>query len=151
MGSRPSKLSPSVLGSHSQIAKEDSKLYSNMRGASTPFSMALTTKSTVGSGSPGNDCITNPRSLGRSAIYNMARTPYLKVTFKHSSSFTLLYPSFTLLILFCLLICLYFRDQALTLMALDFQCPQHPLVSWKIVKNLRPSQWYILVQKCFEF
>lgn len=36
-------------------------------------------------------------------------------------------------------------------MALDFQCPQHHLVFWKILKNLSPSQWYILDQKYIEF
>lgn len=82
MGSTPSNLSPTVVGNHSQVTREDTNLLSNMRVSSKPVSMSLMTNSTVGSGSPGNGCLTNPRSLGRSAIYNMARTPYFKVTCK---------------------------------------------------------------------
>ncbi|KAL1542272.1 nuclear pore complex protein NUP1-like [Salvia divinorum] len=77
MSSKPSNLSPSVLGNHSQVTfRDDTKMLSNMR--TKPVSMSLTTKSPVSFGSPGNGHVTNPRSLGRSAIYNMARTPYLK-------------------------------------------------------------------------
>ncbi|KAL3838140.1 hypothetical protein ACJIZ3_022731 [Penstemon smallii] len=75
MGSRPLKVSPSTLGMHIQVGREDTGLLN-----STPFApkspiMAMTTKTSVSLGAPENGFIT-PRSRGRSAIYNMARTPY---------------------------------------------------------------------------
>ncbi|KAG8380702.1 hypothetical protein BUALT_Bualt06G0043400 [Buddleja alternifolia] len=77
MGSRPSKVSPSVLGIRSQVGREDTGLLSNIPFASKSH-MALTAKTPVSLGAPENGFIT-PRSRGRSAIYNMARTPYSKL------------------------------------------------------------------------
>ncbi|KAI3470665.1 hypothetical protein Pfo_027328 [Paulownia fortunei] len=73
MGSRPSKVSPSILGMHGQVSREDTRLLSNTRFASKSPIMSLTTKTYVGLGAPENGFIT-PRSQGRSAIYNMSRS-----------------------------------------------------------------------------
>ncbi|KAL6494280.1 hypothetical protein OROGR_031080 [Orobanche gracilis] len=75
MGTRPSKVSPSVLGIRSRVGKED--LLSSLRSASGSPIMALTKKTGI-MAAPDNGFIT-PRSRGRSALYNMARTPYSKV------------------------------------------------------------------------
>lgn len=80
MGSVPSNLSPSMLGKYSQVTREDNRLLGNMRVVSKTPSMSLTTNTAVSSGSPANGLITAQRSRGRSAIYNMARSPHLKVT-----------------------------------------------------------------------
>ncbi|XP_042013524.1 nuclear pore complex protein NUP1-like isoform X2 [Salvia splendens] len=62
--------------------------------------MSLATKSPVSFGSPGNGHVTNPRSLGRSAIYNMARTPYLKSNgINHNGHSGFLVPSTSLMVL----------------------------------------------------
>ncbi|KAK8651125.1 hypothetical protein V6N13_140739 [Hibiscus sabdariffa] len=74
MGSRPQKVSVSVLRSHNQMPMTDTALLNNK---------SLLYKSPIRSfvprsghvGSPGNGFVT-PRSFGRSAIYSMARTPY---------------------------------------------------------------------------
>lgn len=92
MSSRPLKLSPSVLSNHSQVTREDTKLLNKMGIASKPVSASLTTMTVVGSGSPESGYLTKPSSLRRSAIYNMSRSPYLKVNCKLSSSFAFLYP-----------------------------------------------------------
>ncbi|XP_057789258.1 nuclear pore complex protein NUP1-like [Salvia miltiorrhiza] len=78
MGNRPSNSPQSMLGNHSQVTRDDTKMLSSTR--TKPVSMSLTTKSAVSFGSPGNGYITNRRSLGRSAIYNMACTPQSKRT-----------------------------------------------------------------------
>ncbi|GFQ07585.1 nuclear pore complex protein nup1 [Phtheirospermum japonicum] len=77
MGSRPSKVSPSVLGMRSRVGKEDTGLLSSFPSASASPIMALTKKTPSSLAAPDNGFIT-PRSRGRSAIYNMARTPYSK-------------------------------------------------------------------------
>ncbi|XP_047975002.1 nuclear pore complex protein NUP1-like isoform X2 [Salvia hispanica] len=62
--------------------------------------MSLTTKYPVSFGSPGNGHVTNPRSLGRSAIFNMARTPYLKSNgINHNGHSGFLVPSTSLMVL----------------------------------------------------
>ncbi|KAL3649696.1 hypothetical protein CASFOL_006099 [Castilleja foliolosa] len=75
MGSRPSKISPSVLGMRSRVGREDTGLLSSFPSASASPIMALTKKTPSSLAAPDNGFIT-PRSRGRSAIYNMARTPY---------------------------------------------------------------------------
>ncbi|KAL6493770.1 hypothetical protein OROGR_032105 [Orobanche gracilis] len=75
MGTRPSKVSPSVLGIRSRVGKEN--LLSSLRSTSGSPIMALTKKTGI-MAAPDNGFIT-PRSRGRSALYNMARTPYSKV------------------------------------------------------------------------
>ncbi|CAN1174410.1 Nuclear pore complex protein NUP1 [Linum perenne] len=75
MGSRPSKVSPSMLGFPSQPWKEDSapRLSQNflLKGP-TPSSIYRTPSR---AGLTDNGFMT-PRSRGRSAVYSMARTPY---------------------------------------------------------------------------
>ncbi|KAI3458756.1 hypothetical protein Pfo_015419 [Paulownia fortunei] len=78
MGSRPLKVSPSVLGMRSQVGREDIGLLSNVPSASKSIIVSLNKKTSVSVAAPENGFIT-PRSRGRSAIYNMARTPYSKV------------------------------------------------------------------------
>ncbi|KAL8533319.1 hypothetical protein ACS0TY_009637 [Phlomoides rotata] len=84
MGSIPSKLSPSMLGKYSQVTREDKRLLGNMWVDSKPSSMSLTTKTAVSPGSPANGFITAQRSRGRSAIYNMARSPHFKTLKRRS-------------------------------------------------------------------
>ncbi|CAA0829248.1 Nuclear pore complex protein NUP1 [Striga hermonthica] len=78
MGSRPSKVSPSVLAIRSRVGKGDAGLLSSLSSASGSPIMALNKKTHNSMVAPDNGFIT-PRSRGRSAIYNMARTPYSKV------------------------------------------------------------------------
>ncbi|CAI9768375.1 unnamed protein product [Fraxinus pennsylvanica] len=78
MGSCPSKISPSKLGMRSQIGREDARLLSNVPFTPKSPVMSSTTRVSVNVGVPENGFIT-PRSRGRSAIYNMARTPYPRV------------------------------------------------------------------------
>ncbi|KAL2557922.1 Nuclear pore complex protein [Forsythia ovata] len=78
MGGAPSKVSSSKLGMRSQIGREDARLLSNAPFTSKSPVMSLTTRAAVNAGVPQNGFIT-PRSRGRSAIYNMARTPYPRV------------------------------------------------------------------------
>ena len=73
MGSRPSKVSPSMLGFRSQALREDSTLPSNIL-----FSPSIVPKSPAPVGISENGFMT-PRSRGRSALYSMARTPYSRV------------------------------------------------------------------------
>ncbi|CAA3003650.1 Hypothetical predicted protein [Olea europaea subsp. europaea] len=75
MGSGSSKISPSKLGMRSQIGREDARLLSNVPFTPKSPMMSLTTRAAFSAGVPENGIIT-PRSRGRSAIYNMARTPY---------------------------------------------------------------------------
>lgn len=78
MGSRPSKISPSMLGLRSQAFREEAALLS-----SAPF----TPKSPMVSLAPkvtprlelAEKSFTSARSRGRSALYNMARTPYSRL------------------------------------------------------------------------
>ncbi|KAF7148749.1 hypothetical protein RHSIM_Rhsim03G0094000 [Rhododendron simsii] len=69
MCSRPSKVSPSMLGLRSQALREDPNLLDNV---------SYPPKTPVHVGIPENGFM-NPRSRGRSAIYDMAHTPYLNV------------------------------------------------------------------------
>ncbi|XP_022859630.1 nuclear pore complex protein NUP1-like isoform X2 [Olea europaea var. sylvestris] len=78
MGSGPSKISPSKLVMRSQIGREDARLLGNVPFTPKSPVMYSTTKVAVNIGVPENSIIT-PRSRGRSAIYNMARTPYPRV------------------------------------------------------------------------
>ncbi|KAK3228558.1 hypothetical protein Dsin_000439 [Dipteronia sinensis] len=78
MGSRPSKVSPSTLGLRSQAFKEESTLMSNRPFFASSPSMSLVPRSSGHVGVSENGFVT-PRSRGRSAIYNMARTPYSRL------------------------------------------------------------------------
>ncbi|KAL8051513.1 hypothetical protein ABFX02_06G151900 [Erythranthe guttata] len=71
MGSRPSKVSPSMLGMRSPVSREDPFLSSTRFASKSPV-MSLRTNTSAGRGAPDNGFIT-PRSRGRSAIYNMSR------------------------------------------------------------------------------
>uniref|UniRef100_A0A5B6ZE27 Putative nuclear pore complex protein NUP1 n=1 Tax=Davidia involucrata TaxID=16924 RepID=A0A5B6ZE27_DAVIN len=77
MGSRPSKVSPSMLSLHSQVLREDASLLNSEPFPPKSPIMSLAPKSAVRIGVPEN-CLITPRSHGRSAIYSMARTPYIK-------------------------------------------------------------------------
>ncbi|GKU91484.1 hypothetical protein SLEP1_g5351 [Rubroshorea leprosula] len=75
MDTRPSKVSTSTPSLRSQVHKDDlSVLNSRLLPSKSPV-MSLMRGSSGFVGGLGNGCVT-PRSRGRSAIYNMARTPY---------------------------------------------------------------------------
>ncbi|KZV55255.1 hypothetical protein F511_06732 [Dorcoceras hygrometricum] len=76
MGTRPSKISPSDLGIRNQVRRKDAGLLANVPFASKSPNMLNITS--AGHGDPKNS-FTTPKSRGRSAIYNMARTPYSRV------------------------------------------------------------------------
>ncbi|XVF00062.1 hypothetical protein REPUB_Repub03eG0253600 [Reevesia pubescens] len=78
MGSRPSKVSVSMLGLHNQMPRGESALRSNKIFPSKSPTMSVVPRSSGHFGSLGNGLVT-PRSRGRSAIYSMARTPYSRV------------------------------------------------------------------------
>lgn len=78
MGSRPSQISPSALGMRNQFGKEGTGLLANTLIASKSPIMSLAKKTSVSLGAVENG-FTTPRPRGRSAIYNMARTPYSRV------------------------------------------------------------------------
>ncbi|XVF24616.1 hypothetical protein REPUB_Repub13aG0142600 [Reevesia pubescens] len=78
MGSRPSKVSVSMLRLQNQVPSRDSALLSNKIFPSKSPTMSLVPRSSGHVGSLGNSFMT-PRSRGRSAIYSMARTPYSRV------------------------------------------------------------------------
>uniref|UniRef100_A0A7N0RD27 Nuclear pore complex protein n=1 Tax=Kalanchoe fedtschenkoi TaxID=63787 RepID=A0A7N0RD27_KALFE len=78
MGSRPSKVSPSMLGSRGQAIRNDLPLINSAVLPSQSPSIRRETKSFTRLVAPDNGYIT-PRSRGRSAIYSMARTPYSRV------------------------------------------------------------------------
>ncbi|KAK6929005.1 hypothetical protein RJ641_005210 [Dillenia turbinata] len=74
MGSRPSKVSPSMLGLRSQPLRQDAPLLDNQPLAShSPIISRVPNSSFHGALENG---FTTGRSRGRSAIYSMARTPY---------------------------------------------------------------------------
>ncbi|VVA34556.1 PREDICTED: nuclear pore complex [Prunus dulcis] len=89
MGSRPSKVSPSMLGLRGQAHHEDSPILSSLPIQSKSPMMSLVPWTSGNGGAQENGFVT-PRSRGRSAIYNMARTPYSRVrtttTFKGAGS-----------------------------------------------------------------
>ncbi|KAL0716973.1 hypothetical protein Bca4012_066295 [Brassica carinata] len=74
MGSRPSEVTPSMLGLRGQAVREDS-IFLNR----TPFPAKSPTMSLVPKLSgqrPQENGFVTPRTRGRSAVYSMARTPY---------------------------------------------------------------------------
>lgn len=74
MGSRPSEVTPSMLGLRGQAVREDS-VFQNR----TPFPAKSPTMSLVPKLSgqrPQENGFVTPRTRGRSAVYSMARTPY---------------------------------------------------------------------------
>lgn len=79
MGSRPSKVSPSMLSTRSQVLREDTSLLTNVQYVQRSPIPSGTTKTTGFLGIRENG-FTTPRSRGRSAIYSMARTPYFRVS-----------------------------------------------------------------------
>ncbi|XP_068342802.1 nuclear pore complex protein NUP1-like isoform X2 [Pyrus communis] len=89
MGSRPSKVSPSMLGLRSQTHHEDSPILSSVPFPSKSPMMSLVPRNSGSEWAPQNGFVT-PRSRGRSAIYSMARMPYSRVhttsTFKGAGS-----------------------------------------------------------------
>ncbi|KAJ9159697.1 hypothetical protein P3X46_025178 [Hevea brasiliensis] len=82
MGSRPSKISPSVLGLCSRPTAEHSIAQIDRLFPSKSPIMSVVPRSSRHVVSVENGFVT-PRSRGRSAIYSMARTPYSRV---HSTS-----------------------------------------------------------------
>ncbi|CAN8269488.1 unnamed protein product [Cochlearia groenlandica] len=74
MGSRPSEVTPSMLGLRGQAVKEDSVFFNRTTFPAKSPTMSLVPKPS-GQRPLENGFIT-PRSRGRSAIYSMARTPY---------------------------------------------------------------------------
>ncbi|RDX64251.1 Nuclear pore complex protein NUP1, partial [Mucuna pruriens] len=77
MGSRPSKLSPSMLGLRSSPREDPTLLKSQHFAQKSPI-MSIVPRATTLTRVHENGFVT-PRSRGRSAIYNMARTPYARV------------------------------------------------------------------------
>ncbi|XP_061995346.1 nuclear pore complex protein NUP1 [Rosa rugosa] len=78
MGSRPSKVSPSMLGLRSQALYEDSHISSSVTFPSKSPLMSVVPRFSSNGAAPENGFAT-PRSRGRSAIHSMARTPYSRV------------------------------------------------------------------------
>ncbi|XP_059624396.1 nuclear pore complex protein NUP1-like isoform X3 [Cornus florida] len=78
MGSRPSKATTPTLALRSQAPREDATLLNNIQFSPKSSIMSLAPKSALRLGVTENGFIT-PRSRGRSAIYDMARTPYSRV------------------------------------------------------------------------
>ncbi|ESW17368.1 hypothetical protein PHAVU_007G233800 [Phaseolus vulgaris] len=77
MGSRSSKLSPSMLGIRSSPREDPTLLRSQNFSQKSPI-MSIVPRATTLTRVHENGFVT-PRSRGRSAIYNMARTPYSRV------------------------------------------------------------------------
>ncbi|XP_010312503.2 nuclear pore complex protein NUP1 isoform X1 [Solanum lycopersicum] len=77
MGSRPSKVSPSMLSTRSLVVREDTPLLTNVHVQRSPIP-SVTTRT---AGFPGirENGFATPKSHGRSAIYSMARTPYSRI------------------------------------------------------------------------
>ncbi|XP_020551179.1 nuclear pore complex protein NUP1 [Sesamum indicum] len=78
MDNRSSKVSPMMLGMHSQVGKEDARLISETRFSLKSPLTSLKTKTSISLGAPENGFFT-PRSRGRSAMYSMPRSPYSRV------------------------------------------------------------------------
>nr|XP_009757606.1 PREDICTED: mucin-19 isoform X1 [Nicotiana sylvestris] len=78
MGSRSSKVSPSMLSTRSQAVREDTPLLRNVQYVQKSPLPSATTR-TAGLLGVRENGFTTPRSHGRSAIYSMARTPYSRV------------------------------------------------------------------------
>lgn len=77
---RSSKASPSMLAVRSQAFKEETPLLNHGVYPSKSSALSLVSKSVLRDGAPEKNFAT-PRSRGRSAIYNMARTPYSRVRY----------------------------------------------------------------------
>ncbi|KAM7264485.1 hypothetical protein ACFE04_002168 [Oxalis oulophora] len=78
MGSVPSKVSPSMLGIRGQALRQDSAIISSKPNVSRSPIMAVVPSPSGHVGIAENGLVT-PRSRGRTAIYNMARTPYARL------------------------------------------------------------------------
>lgn len=78
MGSRPSKVSPSMLGLRSQAFREEAPLLT-----SAPFTPKFPMISLAPKVTPrlqlADKSFASARSQGRSAIYSMARSPYSRL------------------------------------------------------------------------
>lgn len=74
MGSRPSEVTPSMLGLRGQGVREDSVFLNRTPFPSKSPTMSLVPKLSVQR--PLDNGFVTPRSRGRSAVYSMARTPY---------------------------------------------------------------------------
>ncbi|XP_027364074.1 nuclear pore complex protein NUP1-like isoform X2 [Abrus precatorius] len=78
MGSRPSKVSSSILGMQTSALREDPTL---VKSENIPFKspiMSIVPRATRHAAVHENGFVTR-RSHGRTAIYNMARTPYARI------------------------------------------------------------------------
>ncbi|KAF5742490.1 hypothetical protein HS088_TW09G00539 [Tripterygium wilfordii] len=78
MDRRPSTISPSMLNWQSELLREDSSAPLDRTLPTQAPIMSLVSRSSNHAGVHENGFVT-PRSRGRSAIYNMARTPYSRV------------------------------------------------------------------------
>ncbi|KAF6150191.1 hypothetical protein GIB67_023146 [Kingdonia uniflora] len=79
MGSRPSNVSPLDLGLRNQLSNEDISLQTKIPFTPMSTNMSLAPRSAVRINGVSENVYTTPRPRGRSAIYNMARTPYSRV------------------------------------------------------------------------
>ncbi|XP_055811374.1 nuclear pore complex protein NUP1-like isoform X2 [Solanum dulcamara] len=78
MDTTPSKVSPTILSSQSQVVRVDTPLLKNVAYSHNLPITSVTTK-TAGLVVDRANGFTTPRSRGRSAIYHMARTPYSRL------------------------------------------------------------------------
>ncbi|KAI3924480.1 hypothetical protein MKW98_032681 [Papaver atlanticum] len=79
MCNRSSKVSPSTLGLRSQSLREDVSLLTNAPFTPKSHSTSLVPRSAVRFPTVSENGFMTPRPRGRSAIYNMSRTPYSRV------------------------------------------------------------------------
>ncbi|CAL0333462.1 unnamed protein product [Lupinus luteus] len=77
MGSRPSKVSPSMLGLRS-LPREDQALLKSQHFTSKSPIMSIVPRATTSLARVHDNGFLTPRSRGRTAIYSMARTPYAR-------------------------------------------------------------------------
>ncbi|WZZ29638.1 hypothetical protein YC2023_013039 [Brassica napus] len=87
MCSRPSEVTPSMVRSHGQTGREDSVSLNRTPFPSKSRTMSLVPK--LSGSRPLENGFLTPRSRGKSAVYSMARTPYLRPqsTIKNGSLF----------------------------------------------------------------
>ena len=78
MRSRPLKVSPSMLESHSQALRENPTVLTNHTFTPKSPMISVVPRSSGHAEFPENGFVT-PRSRGRFAIYSMTRTPYSRV------------------------------------------------------------------------
>ncbi|KAL3579517.1 hypothetical protein D5086_021021 [Populus alba] len=78
MRSRPLKVSPSMLESHSQALRENPTVLTNHKFTPKSPMISVVPRSSGHAEFPENGFVT-PRSRGRFAIYSMTRTPYSRV------------------------------------------------------------------------